>query len=122
MRLLHASFGTHVKDASKSHLHCRFVIPLHLWNPTWKPREALLRSAIRAKNTALAKRQANSSDAAGRAPLESSLETGGDLNENGNFRNGNLIIHGYIILHGGDLNGHEHFKKRNYSISFSKDP
>ena len=47
---------------------------------------------------------------------------GGDLNENGNFRNGNLIIHGYIILHGGDLNGHEHFKKRNYSISFSKDP
>ena len=35
----------------------------------------------------------------------------GDLNENGNFRNGNLIIHGYIILHGGDLNGHEHLTK-----------
>ena len=28
---------------------------------------------------------------------------GDDLDENGNFRNGKLIIHGYIILHGAIL-------------------
>ena len=48
---------------------------------------------------------------------------GTDLNENSNFRNGKLIIHGFIILHGGDLNAHEQFKSRNYPFDLlgSKD-
>ena len=39
-------------------------IPLHLWNPVWKPRKTLFQSVIWANNTAPAKRQANHSDAA----------------------------------------------------------
>ena len=41
-----------------------------------------------------------------------------DLNENGNFRSGKLIIHGYRILHGGDLNINEHYKRRIYYLIF----
>ena len=41
---------------------------------------------------------------------------GSDLNETGNFRNGKPIIHGYIILHGGRLNGNEHYKRKIYSF------
>ena len=46
-----------------------------------------------------------------------------DLNENGNFRVGKLIIHDYRILRGGDLNGNEHFKTTKYSFDLlgSKD-
>ena len=40
-------------------------IPLHSLNPIWKPRKALLRSVIRAKNIAPAKKQLDHSDAEG---------------------------------------------------------
>ena len=43
---------------------------------------------------------------------------GGDLNENGNFRNGKLIIHGHTILHRGDLNGNEHLKTKIIHLIF----
>ena len=48
---------------------------------------------------------------------------GDDLNDNDNFRNGKLMIHGCRILHGGDLNGNGHYKTRNYSFDLlgSKD-
>ena len=36
---------------------------VHLWNPIWKPRKALLRSVIRAKNIAPAKKQSDRSGA-----------------------------------------------------------
>ena len=42
----------------------------------------------------------------------------GDPNENDGFRNEKLIIYGYIILHGGDLNGHDHFEKRHCSVFY----
>ena len=40
----------------------------------------------------------------------------GDLNENDNFRQGKLIIHGFRILHWGDLTGNENVKTTNYSF------
>ena len=40
----------------------------------------------------------------------------GCLNENSNYRKGNLIIHGHIVLHGGDLNGNGHFKTTYFSF------
>ena len=46
-------------------IYMRPYIPLHLLNPIWKPRKALLRSVIRAKNNAPAKKQSDRSDAAG---------------------------------------------------------
>ena len=50
-------------------------IPLHLLNPIWKPRKALLQSVIRAKNVAPAKKQSGRSDAARPAPFDSNGET-----------------------------------------------
>ena len=35
---------------------------------------------------------------------------GGDLNENGNCKEGSLVMHGYTFLHVGDLNENHNFR------------
>ena len=47
--------------------------PLHLLSPVWKPRKALLRSVIRGKNTARAKKQSDRSNYRKRARCDSKI-------------------------------------------------
>ena len=41
--------------------------------------------------------------------LDHRISHGGDLNENDNFKEWKLIMHGYRISHGGDLNENDNF-------------
>ena len=43
---------------------------------------------------------------------------GGDLNENGNFTNRKLTIHGNIILHGGYFNENAFFQREIIDLIF----